>query len=236
MNSFKRRRSINIDASIIDKLRIAAKTIGESHTRITSQILMGEVPPLLDAKFEPGSRKSVSMTESLWLALKEYAAAKYPEESYTATARKILFGQIPPVSQEFIELGLKRTKEREEKRKNGEPEEAQLAVRREECRKKRKREERKNHLLGLFARIKEQSNTVNKDPIAVKILPKQIEDEKIEPDKQSEIAILMRREEDEERRKRRERLSKGSPIEPEYISTRDANRDFAYRGGGVHSF
>ena len=116
MASAKRRRSINVNVHIVEAVRKRGETLKMSPTSVVNAILKGEIPAILTKLKTDGGTKAVSMSEALYLALKEYAEIEYPEDPYTAVADRILRGEIPSLPEIFLETGEAKAKEREVER------------------------------------------------------------------------------------------------------------------------
>ncbi len=121
MGSFKRRRAINIDRGYIELMKKAAKKLGaNSGTAVASMIFVGaaDTLPKLQAVSKP---RGVSMTEAMWISIKNRGTqvSKGP----SATAQDMLTGDEKPLTPKEISVGEARARERELAREAGEPEE-----------------------------------------------------------------------------------------------------------------
>lgn len=91
-----------------------------SHTAAVNRILRGKLAPIrnYESYKEGGSdaKQGVSMTEELWLALKDYASRRGKGESYTKIACKILVGKIGCIPLVSIEEGKRLARIREDER------------------------------------------------------------------------------------------------------------------------
>ncbi len=122
MTSHKRRRAINIDVGYIEELRIAAKRLGmKTPTGVASKIFVGDAKPFSGGIRLVGKFKSVSMTEAMWLSIRERAHAT--DKNSRMVAQDLLRGAEPPLAPQEVERGLARAREREARRAAGDPEE-----------------------------------------------------------------------------------------------------------------
>jgi hypothetical protein len=109
--STKRRRAVNIDTAIIERLKGEAITLGaKSHTALASKIFLGEASTISVAKMD-GKSLGVSMREAVWLSLRE--RSQRLESSITSAAQAILLGGQDPLTPEEISQGEALAAERE---------------------------------------------------------------------------------------------------------------------------
>jgi len=120
MSSFKRRRSISIDLSLIRILKDEATRRGEgSHTGLMSKMFLGQAESLSKVIISPdmtGKSKSVSMKESVWLSIK--SRSECDAIGVSAAGLLMITGKAPHLTQEEIAIGEGLAKEREEKRRS----------------------------------------------------------------------------------------------------------------------
>ena len=101
--SNKRRRAVNIDTAIIERLKGEATLLGaKSHTAVASKIFLGESKSIFVGRME-GKSLGVSMREAVWLSLRE--RSQRMGLSITATAQDILLGCAGPLTPEEISQG-----------------------------------------------------------------------------------------------------------------------------------
>lgn len=204
MSSFKRRRSISIDLSLIRILKDEATRRGEgSHTALLSKMLLGQAESLAKVIIAPemtGKSKSVSMKESVWLSIK--SRSECDAIGASAVGFLIITGKAPPLTPEEVEAGEGLAKEREEKRRS-EPDSGK---------------KRKSRAKPVEKPNEESAKKESDKPIqTTRIKPEETRHLKLVP---SEIE-----EEDEERKKRRSKLSKGVPIKDADIAPGAAFKD-----------
>lgn len=188
MASFKRRRAINIDAAYIARLNARVwDSPAKTPTELASMIFVGTASPFVSAVTETGGKaQSISMTEAMWLSIRERATSIGRPTS--ATGKLLLTGEEPSLTKVEIDFGLARAKEREEKRASGAPEE-EAPTPRPKAKKKPKK----------------KAPSPKPESVAVS--------EVKQPDPEPEnIVKQMREEETEEQKQRRMKLSKGHPI------------------------
>ncbi len=120
MPSFKRRRAINIDGSCIELLKIAASERGKKPTPLASMIFVGTEGPISGIPGPGvGMGKGISMTEALWLSIKERATGQGRPTSHVA--RDILIGNVSHLTPTELAFGQARAAERERQRELGRP-------------------------------------------------------------------------------------------------------------------
>ena len=120
-SAVKRRRVINVNVSLIQALKERAAERGISPTKIATNIAIGKEPPVKPKK-KSTTAKSVSMTEALWLSIRQ--RGENMGKSGRGAMWGILTGRDPILTQEEIDFGRARAAERERLRAMGTPEES----------------------------------------------------------------------------------------------------------------
>jgi len=121
MASFKRRRAINIDGGYIELMKKAAEKLEvKSGTAVASMIFVGDAATL--PKLQATSKaRGVSMTEAMWITIKNRGTRV--SKATSVTAQDLLTGDEKPLTPQEVSVGEARAREREQRREAGEPEE-----------------------------------------------------------------------------------------------------------------